>query len=338
MSQQSSMSGPEPRAAAAAPVFLQDRAAILAILGLTAAITLAYVHFIAVPLADARFEMHQLIIRKEALSPYRYRVLLPWTIHWIASWAEGAGLFSYRAAVARLYAASTAIGLAAGFALFYGYMRRWFSPEAALAGPLYLCALMPFAFMHVAFQPWSWWELAVFTGGAWLALEGRRRPFLILVIAASLLRETAGLLALVYFLGRMGAERPRPLMLWAGLCGAASAGVFFGLRFALGWALHVGQGTYPDPLFHRLKYNLTHVMPLATLMLFYGIFWILALKDLRAKPRPLVNLLWFVPVFLAVHFFSAHMNESRYYFEIAPIIMPLAMMSLFPWRKVEADS
>jgi hypothetical protein len=24
------------------------------------------------------------------------------------------------------------------------------------------------------------------------------------------------------------------------------------------------------------------------------------------------------------------MNESRYYFEIAPIIMPLALMSLFP--------
>lgn len=333
MSHQPSRTRPDP---GADPMAFQDRVAVLAVLGLTAAITLAYVHFVAVPSADARFEQHRLIIQKEALSPYRYRVLLPWTVHWIASGADAAGLLSYRAAVARLYAAFTAMGLAAGFLLFYRYMRRWFAPEAALLATLYLCALTPFAFMHVLFQPWAWWELAVFTGGIWLAHEGRRWPFLILVIAASLLRETAVFLALLYFLGRLGTERLRPPALWAGLCGAASAAVFFGLRFALGWALHVGQGTYPDPLFHRLKYNFTHVMPLATLALFYGVFWILALKDLRAKPRPLANLPWFVPVFLAVHFFSAHMNESRYYFELAPIIMPLALMSLFPWRKGEA--
>ncbi len=109
--------------------------------------------------------------------------------------------------------------------------------------------------------------------------------------------------------------------------------MFFGLRFALGWALHQGQAENPDPLFFRLKYNFTHVMPLVTLVLFYGIFWLLALKGLRSKPRPLVNLLWFIPVFLAVHFFSAHMNEPRYYYELAPIIMPLALMSLFAWRQ-----
>lgn len=327
-------SSPEPgtRPGVPAPVLRLDRVALLVIVGLSAAITLIYVHFIAVPYADSRFESHELIVRKEALSPYRYRVLLPWLIHGLASGAAEAGLSSYRAATARLYVLFTAVGLAAGFLVFYRYMRRWFTPESALAATLYLCALAPFTFMYISFQPWAWWELAVYTTGTWLVHQGRRWMFLFLVIVASFLRETAIFLPFLYFLGRLGAERLRPLMLWAGLCGAASAAVFLGLRFALGLAPHVGQDIYPDPLFHRLKYNFTHIMPLVAFVVFYGIFWIYALKGLRGKPRSLTNLLWFVPVFLAVHLFSAHMNESRYYYEIAPIVMPLAFMSVVPWR------
>lgn len=95
---------PEPgaRPGVPAPVLRLDRVAILVIAGLSAAITLLNVHFIAVPYADSRFESRELIVRKEALSPDRYRILLPWLVHGIASGAAEAGLSSYRAATARL--------------------------------------------------------------------------------------------------------------------------------------------------------------------------------------------------------------------------------------------
>jgi hypothetical protein len=308
----------------------QDRAALLVIGGLCVAITLVYFHFVALQYPDRRFDIHQLIVQGEALSPYRYRVLLPWLVHGIASGVSHLRIFPYRTTVGALYVVFTGVGFAVGFLVFYLYMRRWFPPQTALLGTVYLCALAPFTFMYIYFQPWAWWDLAVFTGGIWMAHEERRLSLLWLVIAASFLRETAVFLALLYFLGRRGADSPRSLLLWTGLYGASSAAVFVGLRFALGWARHVGQAEFSSPLFYRLVYNFTHIMPALTLVIFFGVFWILALKHLHAKPRILTNLLWFVPVFLVVHLFSAHMNESRYYFEIAPIIMPLALMSLFP--------
>ncbi|MGC8732406.1 MAG: helix-turn-helix domain-containing protein, partial [Halothiobacillaceae bacterium] len=297
------------------------------------ALTLVYVHFVALRYADARFDDHQSIIQKKALSPYRYRVLLPWLAHLIGWAASRLEILPYRTAVSGLYVAFTWAGLTAGFLLFYRYMRSWFPMEGALLATLYLCALTPFSFMYIRFQPWGWWELAIFTAGTWLICEGRRLALLALIVAASFLRETAVFLAILYFVGRFGAEPPRCLIAWTAALGTSSTAVFLGLRMFLGWAPHVGQDQYENPLFFRLIYNLTHIMPLLTFIIFYNIFWIYSLRDVTIKPRRLVQMLWFIPVFLIVHIFSAHMNESRYYFEIAPIVMPLAMMSLCPgWK------
>jgi len=310
----------------------QDRAALLVIAGLCIAITLAYLDFVALRYADRRFEHHQLIVQGEALSPYRYRVLLPWLAHGIASAVSHWKILPYRTTVGGLYVAFTGIGLTVGFLVFYLYMRRWFPPQTALLGTVYLCALAPFTFLYISFTPWAWWDLAVFTAGIWMAHEARRLSLLCLIIGGSFLRETTVFLAILYFLGRRGADPPRSLLLWTGLYGGSSAAVFLGLRFALGWAPHVGQAEYANPVFHRLVYNVTHVMPALTFVIFFGVLWILAVKELHGKPQMLKNLLWFIPIFLVVHLFGAHMNESRYYYEIAPIIMPLALMSLSPRR------
>lgn len=305
-------------------------AAIL--LTVAASLTLAHLHFIAIPRADARFELHTSIVEGSAESPYRYRVLIPYTAHAAASVLERAAIAGYRNAVGVFSEALTFFGLAGGLVVFYFYLRRWFGAEAALAGALFAASMTAFAFTHVLYQPWGWWELAVFTGGLWLAQENRRWSLLALIAAATLMRETACLVAVLYVLTRWREESPGRVLAWGGLLGGVSLILLAGLRLALGWAPHVGAGRYENPLTFRLVHNFTTPMPALTLILFFGVLWMLALKDRRRKPPVLRRALWFMPIFLALYLAAAHMEEPRYYFAVTPIIVPLAFMSLFAYR------
>lgn len=308
-------------------------AAIL--LAVAASLTLAHLHFIAVPRADARFEAHTSIVERTAESPYRYRVLIPYTVHAVASALERGAGAGYRKAAGALGEAITFLGLAGGLAIFFFYLRRWFSAEAALAGALFAASMTALSFTHVLYQPWGWWELAVFTGGLWLAQDNRRWSLLALIAAATLMRETACLLALLYVLTRWREEPPLRVLAWGGLLGGLSLAILAGLRFALGWAPHVGEGRYESPLTFRLVHNFTTPMPALILVLFFGVLWALALKDRRRKPAQLVRALWFVPVFLALYLMAAHMEEPRYYFALVPIVVPLAFMSLFAYKRTD---
>lgn len=293
-----------------------------------------HAHYIAVPKADERFEAHEQIVRGDAPSPYRYRVAIPYTVERIAQLTSHLTGLRPRIVTAALYEGQLFLSLAVGLVLFWFYLRRWLSDEVALGGCLYLSSLIGFTFMYVLLQPWGWWELPIFTGGLWLAQDKRRFALAALIVVGTLVRETVALLVPLYLLTRWRTDSVRSTIGWTALFGALAVGVFASLRLALGWAPHVGA-ELDNPLTYRLIHNVTTLMPVATLILFYNVLWYFAVRTHPGQPDALRRCLWYVPLFLAVHAVAAHMNESRYYLSIAPVIVPLALIRLFPDSRID---
>lgn len=295
-----------------------------------------HAHYIAMPKADQRLEAHQAIMRGDAPSPYRYRIAIPYAVEGAATVVSRLTGLAQRTVTGALYEAQLFLSLAAGLVLFWFYLRRWLSDEAALVGCLYLSSLIGFTFMYVLLQPWGWWEFPVFTAGLWLAQEKRRVALAALIVAGTLMRETVALLAPLYFLTRWRTDSAKSVFTWTAILGGSGALTVVGLRLWLGWAPHVGA-ELENPLTYRLMHNLTTLMPAATLVLFYNVLWYFAMRRHPAQPESLRRCLWYVPLFLAIHGVAAHMNESRYYLTIAPVVMPLALIAMFPGQRAARE-
>ncbi|HEU0138695.1 MAG TPA: EpsG family protein [Bryobacteraceae bacterium] len=277
--------------------------------------------------ADSRYESHLSIVDGTAKSPYRYRVLLPYVIEWISQTASKLFELRVRTVTAGLYEVQLFVSLALGLILSFFHFRKYVPDLVALLGCLYLSGLVGFTYLFLSFQPWGWWELPVFTAGLHLILRNRRLLLVLLILVASFLRETAALLVPLYFIARFKYDTRKDLFIWTIILGIVTTAVFIGLRLSLGFAPHVGA-ELENPLTYRVVHNLTTPLPIINFLLFYNVLWYFSIKYAKVQPIKIRNCLLFIPLFLIVHALCAHMNETRYYFMIAPIIMPLALTVL----------
>lgn len=190
---------------------------LLLILSVAAVIAGVYVRQVEKPFLDERLELHNQIIRGTALSPYRYRVLVPFTAevftrallvilpqkaafhlcYAIYDADESPTPITHiedsdvKAAFFISYAIYDLMAIFFLLASLFLWLRTWFNREQALIGVLFIAGTMPITLQDNQFQGWSLLEAGIFSG-ALFAIH-RKRYWLLVFLAAvgSLNRETA---------------------------------------------------------------------------------------------------------------------------------------------------
>jgi hypothetical protein len=259
-----------------------DRRNLLLIVGL--GLTLGGLYFIAIDLNDPlfSFEQQQHVVTGEAGSPYRYRVLVPWLLE-IGTRALA---FVGPRDVAYLSASLgyDCLGLVAQMLALYGLCRQWFSPIQALVGVAFTTSATLATFGYFVYQPWSILEVTFYAVGFWLAYRERWLLVGLVVVLASLNRETGIFLPLALLLASLerrdlaGRDALRAALRRAAVrraCGLVvlSTAIFGALRLVRGSAPPVDE--LADVFSRNLDPNNLSAAGMV-LVLFLGLGWIYA--------------------------------------------------------------
>lgn len=123
-------------------------------------------------------------------APADYRVLAPYVIDRFTRFTGTDPVLGF--AITRL------LFIFASLAAIHVYLRQWFTAAASAAGVLGVAALLPLTFTNGWANPDSFPELLLFTLGCALIARHRDGPFLLLLVLATLNRETAAFLVLLW--------------------------------------------------------------------------------------------------------------------------------------------
>lgn len=261
------------------------------------------------------------VVEGTADAPERYRVLVPYTLHWIAS-ATGASMSSV------WHATRLALFFAA-YVVFYRYLRRWFPPTHSLLGTAIVAATLPLTFTNSWAHPDHIAELALFTAGC--AAIAAERPLAVAAIlaVAALNRETAVFLVPLYLVAGERIVRRIPVTL---ALAAEWAAIYVGLRMWRGF-VHYDYGQLTRN-FQFLKLLPASYDPYARayayfgLVLFGALLVTVALSHSAGRPLFMTRALWIVPAFAVVAFTLSSIIESRIFTPLYALIVPAVIFSL----------
>jgi hypothetical protein len=169
---------------------LRQRLAILAILVAASAVP-AFDYAITRVGDDiraGRLESFDAIVAGTAPAPYRYRVLVPYTIAPLVTLAGH--VWPHAVALHRIDAIFVGAALAALLGSLYLYLCNWYPPPYALIGALFVSATMAIALRHHFYAPYSLLEPTLLILSLHAIYHGRASHVLVLGILASLNRET----------------------------------------------------------------------------------------------------------------------------------------------------
>lgn len=297
----------------------------------SAALVLAYAYYYitAKPNYDMRLELHQEIISGQAPSPYQYRLLVPFA---------GEGLFRvFGIVLPQRYAFGLAyvfLDLSGIFFLLVGVFKileQWFRREYALLGSLFCAAVLPVTFFEHYYQPWSFWEAALYSFGLWLVSKNRRVWLGGIVFLASINRETGLILAAAFFVISFHFQTFKEsraanwqTIKWTGLYFGIWALVFISLRLIRPASSEV------ESIAQIFQHNIQPVFLAKTalnLMLFLGAFWLLAVKGWRNSPKFLRRAAWVLPAHFVLILIYAYWSEVRVLMPHYPVLIGLGLSS-----------
>lgn len=299
----------------------------------TSALVLIGIMSVASGFVDLRIRQYPLrpytefiprVVGGTADAPERYRVLVPFTLNWIAN-ATGAPI-SVVWHVTRL-----ALFFAA-YLIFYIYLRNWFNPTASLLGTALVAATLPLTFTNSWAHPDHVAELALFTAGC-AAIAAKRSGLVAIILAlAALNRETALFLVPLYLLAQ---PFSRARVLVTALLAFEWSAIYVGLRVWRGF-VHYDYGQLTRNL-QFLKLLPAPYDPYARayayfgLILFGGLLYV-ALSNSGDRPLYMTRALWIVPMFGLVAFCISSIVETRIFTPLYALVLPSV---IFGWQKTD---
>lgn len=316
-----------------------DFSTIVLILSVSAVIAYGYCREVDWSNLDPRLELHSQIIAGTALSPYRYRILVPFAAEFFIKALST--VVSVKAAFFLSYAAYDLVAIFFLLTILFFWLRTWFNREQSLIGVLFVAGTMPIALQDHYFHPWSLLETGLFVA-ALLAIHRKRYWLLSFLVAlASLNRETAVFIPLAFFLTidkksffNTRSKNDWKLVLLFGQLLLIWAIVFWGLRYSLGSAPHVETiagllaGNIP-------KIRLFHAFVKGSL--FLGGLWVFALLGFRYAPRFIKRVALIVPFYLITVIIWGRWTEVRLLMPLYPVLVPLGLSFLYLEKKTIAD-
>ncbi len=179
----------------------------------------------------ACYENDQAILNHTAQSPYQYRILAPYVMSLVASPSNHSAWFMTVLVVHLL-------SFALIYPILYTWLRRWGSERSAIVGLFVMALLLAFSFFHqYPLSPTSVIELTLIC--VTLVLWKRFWVIVVMVILASLNRETGVLLVAIYALLTVADYRQRGYYIRVLVLGGLWALITAGLHITLGAAPHV---------------------------------------------------------------------------------------------------
>lgn len=280
----------------------------------------AYYYLETVP-ADCLQEcgsIHRGIIAGTADSPYRYRLLSAWIVQPFAG--DGSDL-----AIAQSYILAYFLFVPAMMLAVYVWMRCWVKEVLALLSIILLAAYFPLMYEVWGISLYSVLEIIFLCVGL-LILRAKPRywtvSFFLIVILATLNRETAVLLPLIFALTEIDSWRRSSYWLRLGAFGCAWLIVFAGLRLILGaapndvsiataWQLNTAGGWWS---WKAMLKNL-----------FFLPIWISYGLQIRRAPIFLQRLIPACLVYLVLFVVFGFWEEVRLLLPLLILTMPAAM-------------
>ena len=263
-------------------------------------------------------------------APAIYRVLAPYSIHALGQ-VTGLG-------PAGAWHLNRLCWFFAAYLILDAYLHTWFDDRTALTGTVLVAATLPLTFTNSWASADHIPELALFSLGCLAVARQRDLLFGMTLAAASLNRETAGFLVLLYAVGGpWSRRRAGRTMLFA----AVWASIFVGLRLWRGLEhyeyfqltknlgfLKLLPAAY-DPYKRAYAYfGLILFVPLA----------FLAFRHVRERPLFVRRALWVVPPFVLTALFLSSIIESRIFTPLYPLMLPAVMFGLQGSIRVPEES
>lgn len=295
----------------------------------SSALVVTYVYVIRVdrPNLNARIILHQQIIEGKALSPYQYRVLVPFAIQYMlaifanSSW-ESLSTFLITYAIYELGAIFLLF-----LSLFY-WLKIWFSQEISLLATLFVASTISIALQDHYYQPWSLLE-PTFLSISLIAIHYKRYSLLFpLTLLATLNRET-GIFIPLALLVQIVDWPPRRIqrtkfLLTVGLL-LTWAGTFISLRFLRGNVPH-------EVSLAALLAQNTRLLEIGKAafnwLTFLGGFWYFILFGLKNTPSFMKRLIWLVPLYIVPVLIWGVWREVRLLMPLYPLLIPIGLAQI----------
>lgn len=255
-----------------------------------------------------------------AEAPGRYRVLMPFALDGAVR-ATGADPMT-------IWHLSRLAGFFASWVALHAYLRTWFPLSGAVAGTLLVAATLPLTFTNSWAHPDHIPELALFTLGCFAIARGRDALFAITLVAATLNRETAAFLVVLYLVG--GPITRTRLLKTAGFA-AIWAAVYVGLRVARGFVPYDAWQLVRNLEF--LKLLPAPYDPYARAYAWFGLVLFgplvyLALQQRGKLPLFVRRALWVIPLVALVCLLFSSIVETRIFTPVFPLIVPAVMFTV----------
>ncbi len=303
------------------------------ILSVSAVLAFGYYVQVGRPNLAKRTQLHSEILDGTTQSPYRYQVLVPFLAE---NFIKAFSLFlPHFKAFLLSYALYDLAAIFAFLSILYIFFKHWFAKDHALIGILFVAGTMAVALRNHCFEPWSLLEAVLFSLGLLLIYRKQHWVLGMVILLASLNRETAVFIPLAFLFiridmigvlkGKGQVEKKTALLfliyvlLWFI--------PFAGLRCVIGTAHHI----------HTVKelwaYNIEPASLFRTVVrngLFLGFFWIFAVLGFRHAPRFIQNAALIIPIHLLLVIVYGVWYEVRLLMPLYAILIPLGLSYVFP--------
>ncbi|MEP6986607.1 MAG: hypothetical protein ABI970_13460 [Chloroflexota bacterium] len=254
------------------------------------------------------YDNDQAILSHSAEAPYQYRVLAPYVMSLVATPANQSAWFS---AALLLHLVSFAVI----YTGLYAWLRRWGSESSAMSGLFLMALLLAFSFHQYPLSPNSIIELALIC--ATLVMWKRFWLVVVMVILASLNRETGVLLVAIYALLNIADYRSRGFYIRVLVLGWIWAGITAALHLTLGAVPHVLG------LMGTLQSNIENLSQALIINLILLSLWIMAIIGYRRSPIILKRLGWLALAYLFTALVGGLWAEmARLSLPAIPLILP----------------
>lgn len=221
---------------------------------------------------------------------------------------------------------------------FHVFLRKWFKSSLAFAGVSFFAAVMPFSYMN-ALQEAASLMILVFLLALWAIRERRHVLLAVILFFGAMNNESTLFLPLLFVFYNFRDFSPRGLFQlgWKTLAVSAPALLIGGFIIQLSWgrARTAPFWQLPDNLLGLVQAIITPPLEywdnMHTFVFFlFGVFWVLAYLNFRAKPLFLRRMLLVAPLYFLANLIGGKIEEVRILLPLAFIIVPAAFFYLFP--------
>jgi hypothetical protein len=269
---------------------------------------------------QAAYQLHLAQVDHTAGAPNRYRVLAPFLVEKISLLVHDSPERNFIIGYFAYYQWSVAFSLL----MIFLYLRMWYTRSVSLTGLVIVAVSMLVSFGDGYFQPWSILEIGLFTAGLLAIYKDQKFVLIVLIILATLNRETGVFIAIAYPLIHLHRKAPHLSwihLIWSGIFLAIWGIFFFGLHIWLGHAPQISIGQIL-----QININPSSILTAClNVFLFLGAYWGL-LKSGYFSANPYIKKTWrIVPLYIIVFLLFGIWQEVRLLAILYPILIPTGL-------------